>query len=99
MADAAQDKRSASLDAVVQEVAGSAHLPVEKLQAGERVYLQEHALKKPLRVPNIWALGVGAVVSGAYFGWNSGLKGNGAIALLIASLLVCFFYASESVSL
>jgi ethanolamine permease len=87
-----EDKSSESLDSVVREVAGSAHLPIEKLQTGERVYLEEHALKKPLRVADIWALGVGAVVSGAYFGWNSGLKGNGAIAMLIASLIVCLLY-------
>src|SRR5262245_55462296 len=87
-----ENKSSKSLDAVVREVAGSAHLSMDKLQSGERIYLEEHALKKPLQVRDIWALGVGAVVSGAYFGWNSGLKGNGAIAMLIASLIVCLLY-------
>src|SRR5205809_5789732 len=81
-----------NLDAVVHEVAASAHVPVERLQADEQAYLQAHALKKPLGVLDVWALGVGAVVSGAYFGWNSGLKGNGAIAMLIASLIVCLLY-------
>src|SRR5262245_2309475 len=53
---------------------------------------QAHALKKPLRVLDIWALGVGAVVSGEYFGWNLGLKDNGPVAMLAASLLVCLLY-------
>jgi ethanolamine permease len=37
-------------------------------------------------------LGVGVVVAGAYFGWNLGLKGNGPVAMLLASLLVCLLY-------
>jgi ethanolamine permease len=49
-------------------------------------------LKRPLGVLDVWALGVGVVVSGAYFGWNLGLKDNGPVAMLIASLLVCLLY-------
>ena len=49
-------------------------------------------LKKPLRVLDIWALGVGVVVAGAYFGWNLGLKDNGPVAVLLASLIVCLLY-------
>jgi len=37
-------------------------------------YLKEHALKKPMGVLHIWALGVGVVITGEYFGWNQGLK-------------------------
>jgi ethanolamine permease len=50
------------------------------------------ALKRPLGVLDVWALGVGVVVSGAYFGWNLGLKDNGPVAMLVASLLVCLLY-------
>src|SRR5262245_10405799 len=51
------------------------------------------ALKKPLRVLDIWALGVGVVITGEYFGWNFALKDhNGPIAVLIASLIVCLLY-------
>src|SRR5437773_4803329 len=60
--------------------------------AEERAFLQQHALKKPLRVLDIWALGVGVVVAGAYFGWNLGLKDNGPVAVLLASLIVCLLY-------
>lgn len=49
-------------------------------------------LKRPLRVVDIWALGVGVVITGEYFGWNLGLKGNGPTALLVASLIVCLLY-------
>jgi ethanolamine permease len=53
---------------------------------------QQHALKRPLRVLDIWALGVGVVITGEYFGWNLALKDNGPIAVLIASLVVCVLY-------
>lgn len=45
-----------------------------------------------LRVRDVWALGVGIVVCGQYFGWNQGLKDNGPVAMLIASLAVCLLF-------
>ncbi|MBA4190926.1 MAG: hypothetical protein C0467_23300 [Planctomycetaceae bacterium] len=45
-----------------------------------------------LRVRDIWALGVGIVVCGQYFGWNLGLENNGPVAMLIASLTVCLLF-------
>jgi ethanolamine permease len=76
-----------NLDAVVDAVVGEARLRPE-----EREFLKEHALKKPLRVLDIWALGVGGVIAGVYFGWNLGLKDNGPVAMLVASLIVCLLY-------
>src|SRR3954468_8614668 len=81
-----------NLDAIVQEIASEAHVRPDQLRPEERAYLQEHALKKPLRVLDIWALGVGVVITGEYFGWNLGLKDNGPVAMLIASLIVCLLY-------
>src|SRR5437762_10219474 len=83
---------AANLDAVVNEVAAEAQLRPEELRPEERAYLAEHALKKPLRVLDIWALGVGVVITGEYFGWNFALKDNGPVAVLIASLVVCVLY-------
>lgn len=64
----------------------------EPLGDTERRYQDEHSLKRPLRVLDIWALGVGVVITGEYFGWNLALKDNGPIAVLIASLIVCLLY-------
>ena len=50
------------------------------------------ALKNPLRVLDIWALGVGIVVCGQYFGWNAGLLGGGPVGMLLASLIVCLLF-------
>jgi ethanolamine permease len=83
---------AAELEAVVKEVATEAQLDLDALRPEERAYLTGHALKKPLRVIDIWALGVGVVIAGEYFGWNLGLEDNGPIAMLIASLIVCLLY-------
>ncbi len=58
----------------------------------ERAFLAEHSLKRPLKVLDIWALGVGVVITGEYFGWNLALRDNGPVAVLIASLIVCLLY-------
>lgn len=52
----------------------------------------DRSLAKKLRVKDVWALGVGVVITGEYFGWNLGLKDNGPVAVLIASLIVCLLY-------
>lgn len=49
-------------------------------------------LKNLLKVRDIWALGVGATITGEYMGWNLGMNGNSPIAMLIASLIACLLY-------
>lgn len=92
MGDEPKQPPAFNLDAIVREVAAEGQIASRQLRAEEIAYLKEHALKKPLRVLDIWALGVGAVITGAYFGWNLGLKDNGPVAMLIASLIVCLLY-------
>src|SRR5580700_9372844 len=82
----------AELDLVVEEVVSEAHVRVESLRPEERQYLKEHVLKKPMGVLHIWALGVGVVITGEYFGWNQGLLEGGPIGMLLASLFVCALY-------
>src|SRR5437868_8919870 len=85
-------ERPSELDLIVDEVVGEAHLQASALRPEERQYLKEHALKKPMGVGHIWALGVGAVITGEYFGWNGGLGVAGPIGMLLASLFVCVLY-------
>ena len=92
MGEQGQPPGDANLDAVVNEVVAEAHIRPEELRPEDRDFLKKHALKKPLRVLDIWVLGVGVVVAGAYFGWNLGLKYNGPVAMLLASLIVCLLY-------
>ena len=36
-------------------------------------YFDKRGLRRHARVWSLWALGVGAVISGDFFGWNFGL--------------------------
>jgi ethanolamine permease len=56
-------------------------------------------LSKRLRTGHIWAMGVGSVITGEYFGWNGGLGVAGPIGMLIASLFVCVLYMAWVLSL
>src|SRR5438093_13683800 len=82
----------AELEQVVEEVAREAHVDIDRLRPEEKAYLKDHVLKKPMGVLHIWALGVGVVITGEYFGWNPGLKEGGPIGMLLASLFVCALY-------
>src|SRR6185295_5311974 len=79
-------------DPISQAANQHASANAESLSADDRKYLADHALKKPLKVRDIWALGVGVVITGEYFGWNFALKTSGPVAVLIASLIVCLLY-------
>lgn len=53
---------------------------------------QTVALKKVLKPIHLWAIAVGLVISGEYFGWNYGWGVSGTIGFLIATLLVTLMY-------
>lgn len=87
------------IDQIVEQVASGARIDASSLRPDERAYLQDHVLKKPMGTVHIWALGVGAVITGEYFGWNPGLKEAGPVGMLIASLFVCALYMAWVLSL
>ncbi len=88
----ADKQRDPQLDTIVNEVVSEAHISRSLLLPEEIEYIREHALNKPLGVIHIWALGVGVVITGEYFGWNFGLPVGGPVGVLIASLIVCVLY-------
>ncbi len=49
-------------------------------------------LKKVLRPIHLWAIAVGLVISGEYFGWNYGWGVSGSVGFLISTLLVTVMY-------
>ena len=49
-------------------------------------------LKKALKPVHLWAIGVGLVISGEYFGWNYGWGVAGTVGLLIAALIITLLY-------
>ncbi len=56
-------------------------------------YFEKRQLKRFARVFHLWALGVGAVISGDFFGWNFGLASGGFGGLLIATFVITLMYA------
>jgi ethanolamine permease len=55
-------------------------------------YFERRRLRRHARVGSLWALGVGAVVSGDFFGWNFGLGAGGFGGLLIATAVITVLY-------
>lgn len=51
-----------------------------------------NALKKVLQPVHLWALAVGLVISGEYFGWNYGWNVSGTIGFLIATIIITILY-------
>ena len=51
-------------------------------------------LQRTLGPVLIWGLGVGYVISGAYFGWNLGLPEGGPYGMLLATGIVTILYVS-----
>lgn len=74
--------------------------------AADAGYLSRRRLRRHARVVHLWALGVGAVISGDFFGWNYGLAAGGfggmllALAVMTAMYLgLCFSIAEMSPAL
>jgi ethanolamine permease len=55
-------------------------------------YLANRTLRRGAGWGLLWALGVGAVISGEYFGWNFGLAAGGFWGLAIATALMALMY-------
>lgn len=61
------------------------------------------ALRRVLRPLHLWAIAVGLVISGDYFGWNYGLAKAGPVGMLLAVLVttvmyICFVFSFTELS-
>src|SRR5260370_36942721 len=56
-------------------------------------YFEKRGLRRHAGVLQLWALGVGAVISGDFFGWNFGLTTGGAVGMFIALAIMTVMYA------
>lgn len=52
------------------------------------------SLRKVLKPTHLWALAVGLVISGEYFGWNYGWGVAGTLGLLVSTLVVTVLYVT-----
>jgi ethanolamine permease len=55
-------------------------------------YLGDRKLRRHARVLHLWAMGVGAVISGDFFGWNFGLTAGGFGGMLAALAVMTLMY-------
>jgi ethanolamine permease len=62
-------------------------------------YFEKRGLTRHARIWSLWALGVGAVISGQFSGWNFGIASGGWGGLFIASLIIAVMYLGLSFSL
>lgn len=62
-------------------------------------YFEKRGLKRHARVWSLWALGVGAVISGHFSGWNFGIAQGGWGGLFVAALIIAVMYLGLSFSL
>jgi ethanolamine permease len=69
------------------EVAG-----VKYTKVGEE-YFKQRGLRRHAGVWSLWALGVAAVISGDFSGWNFGLGAGGWGGLLVATVVIAIMYA------
>ena len=59
---------------------------------------QETHLSRVLGPLHLWALAVGLVISGNYFGWSYGMESGGPMGLMIALIPVTLFYVTFMLS-
>jgi ethanolamine permease len=58
----------------------------------EHGYFERRKLRRHAAFWSLWALGVGAVISGDFYGWNLGLDAGGFGGLLIAGIVITIMY-------
>lgn len=73
----------------MEHEAGTGGVEYEKVGAE---YFAKRTLRKYAGVFSLWALGVGAVISGHYSGWNLGLGVGGFGGFLIAAIVIGIMY-------
>src|SRR3954468_10036623 len=58
----------------------------------EHGYFEKRKLRRHAAFWSLWALGVGAVISGDFYGWNLGLDAGGFGGLLLAGVIITLMY-------
>ncbi len=58
----------------------------------DQSYFAQRGLRRYARVWSLWALGVGAVISGHYSGWNFGIGQGGFGGMFIAGVVIMIMY-------
>jgi ethanolamine permease len=73
-------------------MAGPKSRGVVRYQDVDADYLNNRRLRKGAGWKLLWALGVGAVISGFFYGWNTGLAAGGFWGMTLATALMAVMY-------
>ncbi len=68
-------------------------------QRQDAAYFEQRGLRRYAGVWSLWALGVGAVISGDFFGWNFGLGVGGFGGMLAATIVISIMYVAMCYSI
>ncbi len=71
---------------------------VQYTNAGDE-YFSKRGLRKYAGVWSLWALGIGAVISGHYSGWNLGLASGGWGGMFVATIIIAIMYIGLTFSI
>jgi ethanolamine permease len=63
-----------------------------KYASRDKGYFEKRGLSRYAGVWSLWALGVGAVISGHFSGWNFGFMTGGWGGMLVAGIIICIMY-------
>jgi ethanolamine permease len=58
----------------------------------DKSYFEKRGLMRHANVTHLWALGVGAVISGHFSGWNIGFASGGWGGMFIATIIIAIMY-------
>jgi ethanolamine permease len=65
----------------------------------DQSYFEKRGLMRHANVWHLWALGVGAVISGHFSGWNLGLASGGWGGMLVATIIIAIMYLGLTFSI
>ena len=68
---------------------GESGVSYKKADAG---YFEKRGLQRYAGIWSLWALGVGAVISGHFSGWNFGFATGGWGGVLVAGIIIAIMY-------
>src|SRR4051794_20291258 len=74
-------------------------MPIDGYRTPDSGYLERRGLRRHARVLHLWAMGVGAVIAGDFFGWNYGLVAGGFGGMLVALGVMTVMYAGLCLSI
>jgi ethanolamine permease len=85
---AGDGQRSVAYDGVIADKAKSG-VTYETVDAS---YFEQRGLNRYAGVASLWALGVGAVISGQFSGWNLGFATGGWGGMVVATVIISVMY-------